>query len=141
MAHLKKSAVSLRIQGENLVPEEITGLLGVAPTHSRRKGDKLPGQKGGPSRVATSGIWSLSAPNREPEDVDGQVQEILSQVSPDLSVWREIAREHKADLFCGLFMNSINEGLTISAQSLLALGERGIEIGLDIYALSDARSQ
>lgn len=60
----------------------------------------------------------------------------FSQATGDLAVWQSVAKYH-ADLFCGLFMRVGNEGLTISSQSLAALGARGIEMGLDIYGGDD----
>ncbi len=83
------------------------------------------------------GVWRLQATDREPEDMDSQIREILSQTTSDLAVWRSIAEKHKIDLFCGLFLGGSNEGMTLSPQSLLALGERGIEMGLDIYSGHD----
>jgi len=39
----------------------------------------------------------------------------------------------EVDIFCGLFMGSSNEGLSLSPRTLSALGQCGIELGLDIY--------
>jgi hypothetical protein len=39
-------------------------------------------------------------------------------------------------VFCGIFMAGGNDGLSLSANALLALGQRGIELDFDIY---DAR--
>lgn len=54
-----------------------------------------------------------------------------------LTVWQDIAKRYQADLFCGLFMHGMNEELTIPPRLLAALGARGIEMGLDIYAGED----
>ncbi|MEW6155831.1 MAG: DUF4279 domain-containing protein [Verrucomicrobiota bacterium] len=137
MAQLHKSAVTLRIAGDDLIPDEITKLLGASPTHTQTKGDKIVGKKTGHVRIAKCGMWRLCASDREPEDMDGQIHEILSQMTGDLSVWQSITKRYHADLFCGLFMRVGNEGLTISAASLEALGARGIELGLDIYGGDD----
>jgi len=134
MAQLQKSAVTLRIMGDDLIPDVITKLLGVSPTHAETKGDKIVGKKTGHVRIAKSGMWRLCASDCEPEDMDGQVERILSQMTGDLTVWQSITKKYHADLFCGLFMRGSNEGLTISSQSLAALGARGIEMDLDIYA-------
>jgi hypothetical protein len=82
-------------------------------------------------------MWQLCAADREPEDMDGQIHEILSQGTGDLSIWQSIAAKYDVDLFCGLFMRVGNEGLTISPASLEALGVRCIELGLDIYGPDD----
>lgn len=137
MAQLHKSAVTLRIAGDELVPDEITKLLGVSPTHGETKGQEIVGPKTGRVRIVKRGMWRLCAPDREPEDMDGQIHELLSQMTDDLAVWRSITAQYEVDLFCGLFMRLGNEGLTISAASLAALGARGIEMGLDIYAGDD----
>jgi len=137
MAHVQRSAVTLRIGSDDLIPDEITRLLGATPTKTEIKGEKIVGRKTGKVRIAKMGIWRLEASDREPEDMDGQIQEILSQTTSDLAVWRSIAEKHQIDLFCGLFLGGSNEGMTLSAQSLAALGERGIEMGLDIYSGRD----
>ncbi len=137
MAQLQKSIVTLRISGDDLVPDEMTRLLGAAPTHAQTKGERIVGRKTGHVRIAKRGMWRLRASDREPEDMDGQIHEILSRLTSDLAVWRDITKKHHADLFCGLFMRAGNEGLTISAQSLAALGARGIEMSLDIYGGDD----
>jgi len=128
MAQLHRSVVTLRILGDDLDPAEISALLGGTPTASRRKGDVFK------HRTAKFGLWRLSASDREPENLDAQIEEILDKLSPSLDVWRSIAARYKIDLFCGLFMHESNEGLYISPASLAALGQRGILLGLDIYS-------
>ncbi len=128
------SILTLRISGDTLVPGEITALLGASPTEAQSKGDVIIGPKTGTRRVLKSGMWSLCAVDREPEDMDAQIQELLSQLTPDLTVWQQIASSYHIDLFCGLFMNATNDGLVFSPDSLVALGQRSIELQLDIYA-------
>jgi hypothetical protein len=137
MAHLQRSVVTLRIGGDDLVPNEISALLGASPTDAVVKGQEIIGRKTGKVRIAKSGLWRLHAKDREPEDMDGQIQEILSQMTNDLTIWKKIGSRFQIDLFCGLFLRTGNEGLTLSPQSLLALGARGIEMGLDIYSGDD----
>jgi hypothetical protein len=78
-------------------------------------------------------MWSLEALNSEPGDVDQQVSEILGKLTDDLGVWRKMSEKYRVDLFCGWFMTENNEGLSISSKTLLDLGKRGIELGIDIY--------
>lgn len=137
MAHLQRSVVTLRISGDDLVPDEITALVGASPTHAQIKGQQIIGKKTGTVRVAKFGLWRLCAADREPEDMNCQIQEILGQMTDNLSVWQSIASRFHIDLFCGLFLGGGNEGLTLSPQSLSALGARGIEMGLDIYSGDD----
>ena len=71
--------------------------------------------------------------------MDGQIEELLSQATPDLKIWQDLAKRYHIDLFCGLFLGCSNEGMTLSPQSLLALGERGIDLDLDIYSGDEDR--
>jgi hypothetical protein len=137
MAHLFKSAVTLRIGGDDLIPDEITALVGASPTHTQYMGQQMIGPKTGIVRIAKSGLWRLCALDREPEDMDAQIKEILSQMTDDLAVWKTLATRFEIDLFCGLFLAAGNEGLSLSPQSLTALGERGVELSLDIYSGDD----
>jgi hypothetical protein len=136
MSVIEQSIVTLRVSGDALVPSEITRLLGASATSAETKGDETIGQRTGKRRIAKSGMWSLCAADREPEAIDAQIQELLTQLTPDLSVWHQIAGAYQVDLFCGLFMGGSNDGLILSPESLLALGQRHIELQLDIYAPS-----
>jgi hypothetical protein len=134
MAQLYQSVAALRISGDDLDPAEITKALGCEPSSAQRKGDVLVGRNTGIQRVARFGKWHLQASDREPEDLDGQIAELLLRLTPSVEVWKSIGARYQVDLFCGLFMQRTNEGLTLSPKSLAALGERGIELGLDVYS-------
>ena len=139
MGVIDHSIATLRFFGDDLVPDEITALLGASPTVSYHKDQELVGSKTGTVRIAKTGSWRLSAARREPEDLEAQILEILGQLTQDLSVWESLSR-YQPDLFCGLFMGSSNDGLPLSAKALLSLGQRGIALGLDIYDVGDQGS-
>jgi hypothetical protein len=85
---------------------------------------------GGQGKIMPFSSWSLQADESFSGDLDVQVAQILDRTTDDLAVWRHIASAYKMDLFCGLFLRTYNEGLTISPSTL---GEREIKIDLDIY--------
>jgi hypothetical protein len=131
MTHLARSVASLRITGDAVVPEEVSLLLGCEPSYAHRKGEAL--QRNSGVRIADFGRWSLKAEDAAPEDLDGQVSELLGQMTKDLGVWRSLASRFKVDLFCGWFMDQSNEGVSISSATLQALAERRIQLEVDIY--------
>ena len=133
MAHLDRTVATLRIAGDDLQPAEISALLGHAASKQHVKGEVFVGKVTGRSRVAKTGMWRLEATDAVPEDLDGQIAELLGKLTGNLAAWSQISKKYEIDLFCGLFMKVSNEGLSISAESLKALGERGIELSLDIY--------
>ncbi len=141
MPAIESSVVTLRVCGDDLIPQEITDMLGVAPTRAEIKGQEIIGRKTGSVRVAKSGIWRLQAADRQPEDINGQILEIFNMISADVKVWQNITRKYRAELFCGLFLSTTNDGLSISPQSLAYLAERGIELWFDIYAPEEADTE
>jgi len=79
----------------------------------------------------------LEADSAEPEDINGQVRWLLSQVESDPKVWKALGRRFDVDIFCGLFMQESNEGMSLAPDVMALLGERGIHLALDIYNASD----
>ena len=141
MARVAKSSVALRISGDDLDPEEITRLLGPSPKTSKRKGDKTVSPKSGREWVAKTGLWMLEAEDREPESIDGQIEELLKQLTGELGVWEKIADRFEVVLICGLFMEGANEGMSLSPRSLMELGRRRIELWFDIYGGADEQRE
>jgi hypothetical protein len=133
MGHMQRSAATLRIVGDDLIPAEVSSLLGCAPTVAQRKGEVLIVQKTGAERTARIGMWRLQSTDREPENLDGPIEEILGKMTGDIETWKALTRRFRVDLFCGLFMGAGNEGLTISPSALSKLGQRGIELAIDVY--------
>lgn len=137
MPSFERSRATLRIAGDLLVPDKVSRMLGSVPTASQQIGDEILGQSTGQVRIARTGMWRITAQAREPEDLCGQIDEILGKVTNDLDVWADIRRCFTIDLFCGLFMGSGNDGLSLPPDRLRALGERGIDLALDIYDSTD----
>lgn len=91
----------------------------------------------GRERVAKRGNWRLNAARAEPEDLNGQIRWSLSQVESDIEVWKSLVEEFDVDIFCGLFMQGTNDGMTLASDVMVLLGERGIHLAHDIYSSSE----
>ncbi|MEM8591715.1 MAG: DUF4279 domain-containing protein [Pseudomonadota bacterium] len=128
---------SLRIWGDDLVPEEISDLLGTKPSASERKGDAIVGKITKNKCIAKTGGWRLSAPVNHDGDLDAQINELFAQLPTDTILWRDLATKYRIDVFCGVFMKTGNVGIHFSAATLRLLGERGARLGLDIYDADD----
>jgi hypothetical protein len=128
MATIAKTLASLRFYGDDLQPESLTAQLGAPPSISWKKGDEF-GTRGLMRRM---GGWILRAEEREPGDLDGQIDEIFSKLTSDTSVWRALAK-YRPDLFVGLMLDQSNEGIDLSGHSLSLLADRGVPLGLDVY--------
>ncbi|WP_293853740.1 DUF4279 domain-containing protein [uncultured Alsobacter sp.] len=125
-----RTKVCLRLFGDTLDPDEVTSLLGVAPTRCGRKGDVRIGESGR-RIVARSGSWLLET------DVQGTLGEriaaLLGALPEDPAIWHSLARRYRCDVFCGAFMREANEGVDLEPAVLSMLGDRGLSLGLDVY--------
>ena len=136
MSTIDSSKSTLRLFGDNLDPDEITRLLGKRPTKSERKGDKRIGRVTGNESTVRTGSWRLEATIQSPGNFDEQIREILADLTDDFAVWLDLTSNYHADIFCGVFMSSSNDGISLGSKTMLLLGERGLTIGFDIYAKS-----
>ena len=127
------SIVSFRIFGDDLVPAEVTSLVGCEPTKAYAKGDVRVGSTTGNRYIEKTGRWSLAAEDRCPEDLPAQVSEILGKLTSEPAVWAVLRSRFTMDFFCGVFMGSSNDGLEFSPELLGELSSRGISLSLDIY--------
>lgn len=136
MGPLSETKATLRFFGEALDPDEITRLLGKEPTSTGRKGQVIqrPARE---DRVLRQGSWRLTVAGAIPGDLDDQIAQLLAGTTTDLSVWKQLSEKFRGNVFCGLFMEDINEGISISPSTLASMGERGLVLDLDIYGKGD----
>jgi hypothetical protein len=132
MAGISRTRASVRIFGDDLDPDAISALLGALPSSSTRKGETYV-SKLGAEQTASTGRWLLQAAPRQPGDLDSQLVALLSSLTPDPEVWRSLVARFKADIFCGLFIKEMNEGLSLRPETLEMIGSRGLPLGFDIY--------
>jgi hypothetical protein len=127
--------VSLRIFGDDLDPDEISRMLMCEPTDKIKKGEIIVGRATGNQRISPFGSWRLESAEDESLDLEEQILKLLSCVIRDPEVWSQLTQKYKVDLFCGLFLDDLNRGFSLSPEVLKELAERNLELGFDIYAL------
>jgi hypothetical protein len=130
------SAASIGFFGDDLDPSEITRQLGCEPTVGVAKGGTWITAKGA-EKVARTGSWRLVAERRAPADLDAQIGLLLSAMNDDLEAWRSLAGRFRGRVFCGVFLASGNDGLTLRPDTLLMIGHRSLVLDLDIYEQTD----
>jgi hypothetical protein len=131
MAHLHQTTAALRITGDDLVPERISQLLGSEPTGSQGKGQIIRDPKTGREKVANTGMWWLQTNGSGPVDLEKQVTELLGRLTQDMGVWASLSGRYKIGLSCDFATSNSNGGMKVSAETLLALGQRGIVLDID----------
>ncbi len=135
MAEICKTVVSLSFSGDNLDPDEISRWLG-KPTNGASKGGILLTPAGN-ERVSHTGIWLLRAEDAQHGGFEQQIHALLSGLSEDFSIWKDFSDRYRGRIFVGLFLSGFNEGLSVSPQTLSAIGVRGLTLDLDIYSGED----
>jgi Domain of unknown function (DUF4279) len=134
--------ITLRILGEDLVPEEITAMMGREPDDAHQKGKPLYRRDGSFMRVPKSGGWrAILLPESTDEWSCGEAMlELLATVPSDLQVWHALAEKYTVELFVGLKMPDSNREFYLSPRILAYLGERKIGVGFDIYHESESEA-
>ena len=127
------SNATLRVQGANLKPAEFTLLVGVEPSHAHARGDVVSPRV---KRVRKEGMWMLDSqalPAAHPEE---HIADLLGRL-PQRELWLRAVQGSRVDLVCSLTVASDHEAFSVSAQTLARLGELGIELGFEIWPVSN----
>jgi hypothetical protein len=134
------SEVRLQVFGDHLIPEEITKLLGNKPTSAARKDDLRPTRSKIGHIVEKTGRWSFASQTSFPANIDAQIQDIFAQLTYDLATWKDVTSQYRCMVFCGLFMETINEGVILLPETISILSERRLNFDLDIYASTNPQN-
>ena len=128
-------SIILRVSSENLVPDEVTKLMGCVPDESQQKGKPVLRADGTVMRIAKFGAWRLTLKPKDTDEWDcGEAMMIVLRRLPSaIGFWRQLAGRHKVDFFVGLSMPTRNKGFVLSPMVMKYLGDRGIEAGFDVY--------
>jgi hypothetical protein len=133
--------VTLRVAGEGMDPGGITSQMKLEPTFALSPGRAIRASDGTVRRVDPVGRWHFTVDSDEVEElrrwpsdiVEDLIRVLFDRLPADPAFWKELAERYRVDLFCGLFLYRGNRGFCLSPEICKLLGERGIEIGFDIY--------
>jgi hypothetical protein len=123
-------SLAIRVIGDSLRVTEVTSILGCEPTDAREKGQAV-----STSHFTTSaptGVWSVKRLAHD-GDLNSAIIDLLSEMTSDTQKWSNLASRFRVDLFCGVFMRSLNQGFSISPKSMNALSIREITLSFDLY--------
>ena len=130
------TVASIGFYGDDLDPSEISRALGCEPTVGVAKGGTWTTEKG-VEKFARTGSWRLVAERCPAADHDAQIGILLSKMNDDLEAWQTLAGRFRGRVFCGVFLASGNDGLTLRPETQLMIGQRGLMLDLDIYEQTD----
>ena len=124
-----ESRLTLGIHGEDLDPDEISRLLGCAPSASHRRGDPRPS---GPSWPR--GAWLLSVEGKSPMGPEELVHLLLARLPTDETLWSGLRRRFRMQLSFGICTERWNRGFELSPDAIRRIEALGAGVDFDIYA-------
>ena len=134
---IRSARVSLRIFGPNLDPDEVTQLMGRAPSLSYKAGDRTS------ARVATprkKGMWILNSEADPKKDITEHVAAVLQAVPSEQELWRRLADRFSVDLYCVCEIDGPNSGFELPIDLVREIGSRHLSVQIDIYVVNDDSS-
>ena len=128
---------TIGVYGEELEPDEITRVLGCAPTSSHRRGDSR--RPGGPG--AKRGAWLLTVTAMAPTEPEEVLQQLLGRVPGDPEVWARLASMYSVQVRIGIFIGAWTRGFELSPAVVRQLAALGVPVGFSIYADGEEPSE
>jgi hypothetical protein len=127
-------SVSLTIRADNLVPDDVTRLLLVQPTHSQIKGLPLSTRAG--AAIAKFSSWTAKLASTETDewDVTEAVRTLIARFPQAPAVWKLLPAGAQVRLSFGLQLETRNQGFSIPADVLQFAADRNIDLDFDIYS-------
>lgn len=120
--------VEVGLTGHEMEPDDVTKIVGLNPTRSFRKGDRV--SKRGIERVQPFSLWALGA---EGEDVEATVRLLLMQLEGRLDAWNVAIKQTKAQASVSIWWEPEGGqgGFTVPSDLMRRLTEFGER--LDVY--------
>jgi len=124
----REFSASLRILGEDLDFDAISGQLGLAPTHSHRRGDR---------RVATAAPfehdgWIFKVPVARERPLEEHLLELWRLLKPHATYLKTLKRSCTVDVFCGYRSNSDTAGFSVAPSALTIFTELDVPFGVSV---------
>lgn len=123
--------VLLRINGDDLDPDRITRMLGVAPTFAGRKGEEV--DKGGVPVAQATGVWTYALPASPEWELADAIDTLLEQLPPDPALWESMAGWAEVAVVCALYVHDVNRSGALPPDTLARLAERRLTLRLEIH--------
>lgn len=127
--------VYLSIFGDSFPLEDITEKLGIEPSNTYRKGDRIPNRSSKLLRKETS--WHLDTGYQESFDVEEQLQQIIMPLQNKVSIIQEIKQTYS--VVCKFYIVIIMEegdtpSLYLDKDVINFVSSIGAEFDIDLYA-------
>jgi hypothetical protein len=128
-----ENKVRLTVLGFNCLPDTISSILGIAPTKSWLKGDRV--HLNATNTHAENG-WSIASPSDATVVSAEEGVRALLQLFPDPTVFSKLPKECSVQLTCTIFGYTYRPFVYIPADLVMRIAAIGASIDIDTYDLS-----
>lgn len=133
--------VSIRFTDEGkvhcLVPDDITQAIGINPTRTWRKGDRV-GKW--PVTAKVSG-WELQSGLNKDAAVASHLAALRAKVSSAEGIIRTLSRSWDATLNCVVYAEGYGHEALVPNEHLRWIADYGLQLNLDVYLIGDESKQ
>jgi hypothetical protein len=119
---------SLRIHGDTLPFDEISGRLGVRPTMMHRRGER----RSSKSSVYLDDAWHFQPDLPESAPLEQHINALWQIVKPHVEYLKSLKQRFKVDVFCGYRSNCDHAGIEVPHTSLELFTALEVPFGLSI---------
>ena len=124
-----EASLTLSVDGPDLVPSEVSALIGAAPTDAWARGDLRARSK----TPASQGAWLLSFRALAPRTLHDLVVALSAALRPDLD-WQHLNQRFTVRLSVALHSDRWNFGPSFTPEDLQWLASTRTALSFDIYA-------
>ncbi|MFO0949796.1 MAG: DUF4279 domain-containing protein [Isosphaeraceae bacterium] len=124
-----KSSATLRIFGDISDLDAITSVLGVAPTHTHRRGDR---RRPTSPHCYEHDMWSYDAPVPADRPLQVHLEALWRVVRPHVAYLKELKQRLTVDVFCGYRSNCGTAGFEVDHRALVIFTELEVPFGVSV---------
>ncbi|HEX5139989.1 MAG TPA: DUF4279 domain-containing protein [Dehalococcoidia bacterium] len=125
------SRVTICFYGDDLEPDELTRLLGMAPTHAHRPGDPVLSTRF--RNTYKKGAWILDLDDVEGADPEDAIIQLLQWLPVDDPIWLELTAAFDVRIGLSLVLKDWTRGFSLGAATLERLGALGLRLDVEIW--------
>lgn len=126
-----QTRATLSLIGEDLDPAAITEAMGVDPSASYRKGDRISVAR---EDTRQAGLWALQVDVTAPEDAETAVARLLAMLPAGTEFWANLQGRYRIELNLTVVVKAWNRGFVMPAPVVEELARRGLSLTVEVYA-------
>ena len=129
---------SLCIIGYNFEPDDISKILDLVPSTTRRRGEPWtkpeslygPGKK---VRIAKEDYWEIEAPGTPRSELEDEVNALLEILMPKAKRFANLPADIEVMFSCAVYAREDTPAMYFTKQQIRQIAELGVSLDIDFY--------